>query len=68
VSGTVLNVSCRGSPPVAGMTKTSLLPKRSLVNATSRPSGERRGNTSRAMCAVNRAGFVPSSLAIQMSP
>ncbi len=64
----MLNVSWRGSPPVTGTTNTSSLPMRLLVNATSLPSGENRGNESRATCAVSRIGLEPSWLASQMSP
>ena len=68
VSPVVLNVSWRGSPPVTGTTKTSSLPKRLLVKATSLPSGEKRGKMSRPTCAVRRVGLEPSWFAIQMSP
>jgi hypothetical protein len=68
VSPVVLKVSCRGSPPVTGMTNTSSLPNRLLVKAISLPSGEKRGKVSRPTCAVRRVGLEPSWFAIQMSP
>ena len=68
VSPVVLNVSWRGSPPAADITNTSSFPMRLLLNATSWPSGEKRGKLSRATWAVSRVGFEPSWFAIQMSP
>ena len=61
------HVSCRGSPPVDGTRYTSLLPFRLDVNAIHLPSGEKRGEKSRAKCAVIRRGLLPSASTIQMS-
>ena len=60
-------MSCFGSPPVAGMTKTSLLPFRLLVNAIHLPSGENRGARSLATWPVSRRAFEPSGSTVQMS-
>src|SRR5215831_9110809 len=61
------NVICFGSPPVDGMTKTSLFPVRLLVNAIHFPSGENRGEKSRATFTVSRRGLEPSASTSQMS-
>ena len=61
------HVSCLGSPPVDGITNTSLLPVRLLVNAIHLPSGEKRGEKSRATFTVSRRGFEPSASTSQMS-
>jgi hypothetical protein len=49
------------------MTYTSLLPVRLLVKAIHLPSGEKRGEKSRATFTVSRRGFEPSASDSQMS-
>src|SRR5262249_19989356 len=65
-SGLGCQVSRFGSPPSADTTYTSRLPSYSSLNATQRPSGEKRGLPARPWKLVSRRASPPARGTIQM--
>ena len=52
-------VSLRAEPPLAGITNTSVLPKRSLAKAICLPSGDHTGDDSYESCVVSCTASPP---------